>query len=202
MLKGTEKIQIILILTNQKRDERNSVQNENKNIYIRCQSEKNFQGSFTPWDGMENVLLTKRNLIWKKLNKLTSLENQVEVLRKQDELGKHTFFSYMKRVFERVTDTVREVCEEVTKTMVETVEEGKKAFAGLNEKKAEVKNDRDLTASFLARTLPYFSLSDKKVSLRCLIILIESDWLTFYKYEHTSYSLKQFNNFNRYKQRI
>ena len=68
----------------------------------------------------------------------------------------------MKRVFERVTDTVREVCEEVTKTMVETVEEGKKAFAGLNEKNAEVKNDRDSTASFLARTLPYFSLSDKK----------------------------------------
>ena len=54
-----------------------------------------------------------------KLNELVSLQNQVKVDRLQDKLGKQNFHENMKKVFEPVTKSIKDVSDEVTKTMTE-----------------------------------------------------------------------------------
>ena len=52
-----------------------------------------------------------------KLNELVSLESQVKAVRLQDKLGKQNFHEDMKKVFEPITKSIKDVSEEVTKTM-------------------------------------------------------------------------------------
>ena len=54
-----------------------------------------------------------------KFNKLDSLESQVKAIRLQDKLGKHNFLENMKKEFEPVTKSLKDVSEELTKTMTE-----------------------------------------------------------------------------------
>ena len=54
------------------------------------------------------------------LNELVSLQNQLKVVRLQDRLGKQNFHEDMKKVFEPVTKSIKDVSEEVTKTMTES----------------------------------------------------------------------------------
>ena len=49
------------------------------------------------------------------LNELVSLQNQVKAVRLQDKLGKQNFHEDMKKVFEPVTKTIKDVSEDVTK---------------------------------------------------------------------------------------
>ena len=44
-----------------------------------------------------------------KLNELVSLQNQVKAVRLQDKLGKQHFHEDMKKVYEPLTDTVKNV---------------------------------------------------------------------------------------------
>ena len=54
-----------------------------------------------------------------KLSEAVSLENQVKVDRLQDKLHKQNFHEDMKKVFELVTKSNKDVSEEVTKTLTE-----------------------------------------------------------------------------------
>ena len=56
----------------------------------------------------------------KNLNKLVSFESQVETVRLQVRLGKQNIHEDMKKVFESVTETIKDVSEEVRKTLTET----------------------------------------------------------------------------------
>ena len=62
------------------------------------------------------------------------MQNQVEKVRLQDKRGKQNFHEDMKKVFEPVTNTTKDVSEEVTKTMTENSIKNNKALESLNNK--------------------------------------------------------------------
>ena len=66
------------------------------------------------------------------LEELASLQVQVKAVRLQDKLGKQYFHEDMKKVFEPVTKTIKDVSEDVTKTMMITSKENNLALENLN----------------------------------------------------------------------
>ena len=88
-----------------------------------------------------------------KLNDLVSLENQVKVVRLQDKPSKQNFHEDMKKVFEPVTKSIKDVSEEVTKTMTENSIKNNQAIQNLNNKLLEIMNDRGILASYLMSPL-------------------------------------------------
>ena len=82
----------------------------------------------------------------KDLNELVSIENQVKIVGLQDKLGKQNFHEDMKKVFEPVTKSPKDVSEEVTKTMTENSINNNKAMKKLNEKFLELMNDKGMIA--------------------------------------------------------
>ena len=50
-----------------------------------------------------------------KLNELVSLENQVKVVRLQDNLGKQNFHEDMRKVFQPMTNVIKNTSENITK---------------------------------------------------------------------------------------
>ena len=87
------------------------------------------------------------------LNKLASLQDQVKAIRLQDKLGKQNFHEDMRKVFEPVTKTFKDVSEDVTKTMMITSEEINLAIENLNNKLLEIMNNRGILASYLMSPL-------------------------------------------------
>ena len=55
-----------------------------------------------------------------KLTKLATLQDQVKAVRLQVKFGKQKFRGHMKKVFEPVTKTIKDVSEDVTETMMIT----------------------------------------------------------------------------------
>ena len=49
-----------------------------------------------------------------KLNELVSLQDQVKAVRLQDKLGKQNFHEDMKKVFEPMTDAIKNNSEKIT----------------------------------------------------------------------------------------
>ena len=88
-----------------------------------------------------------------KLNELISLENQVKVVRLQDKLDKQNFHGDIKKVFEPVTKSIKDVSEEVTRNMTENSIKNNQALENLNNKLLEIMNDRGILASFLMSPL-------------------------------------------------
>ena len=73
----------------------------------------------------------KERVDLEKLIELDSLQRQVEDLRLQDQLGKQNFPEDMKKVFEPVTDKIKEMIEMVkgtTKAKKPSGEEKNRAF--------------------------------------------------------------------------
>ena len=87
-----------------------------------------------------------------KLEELVSLQNQVKVVKLQDKLGKQNFHEDMKKVFEPVTKSIRDVSEEVTKIMTENSIKNL-ALENLNNKLLEIMNDRGILASYVMSPL-------------------------------------------------
>ena len=88
-----------------------------------------------------------------KIEELTSLQNQVKEVRLQDKLGNQNFHEDMKKMFEPVTKSIKDVSEEVTKTMTENSNKNNKALENLNNKLLEIMNDRGILASYLLSPL-------------------------------------------------
>ena len=70
----------------------------------------------------------------KNLNKLVSSENQVKVVRLQDKLGKQNFHEDLKKVFQLVTKSNKNVSEEVADTVTGTSNNNNRALENLNNK--------------------------------------------------------------------
>ena len=84
-----------------------------------------------------------------KLNNLVSLQNQVKALRLQDKLGKQSFQEFVRKDFEPVTGTIKDVSEDVTRTMMKKSKENNKALVNSNDKLLEIMIDRGVLASYL-----------------------------------------------------
>ena len=89
----------------------------------------------------------------KKLEELASLQNQVKAVRLQDKLAKQNFHEDMKRLYEPLTDTIKNTSENITKTITDTSIKNTKAISDLNEKVLELMNEKGLIAPYLASSL-------------------------------------------------
>ena len=83
------------------------------------------------------------------LEEIVSLENQVKVVKLQDELGKQNFHEHMKKVFEPVTKSLENNSQDITQNITETSVKNNKAMENLNNKLLEIMNDRGILASYL-----------------------------------------------------
>ena len=88
-----------------------------------------------------------------KIKELATLQNQVKTIRLQDKLGKQTFHEDMKKLYELLTDTIKNVSENITKTLTENSINNNKAIENLNEKVLELMNEKGLIAPYLASSL-------------------------------------------------
>ena len=88
-----------------------------------------------------------------KLKELATLQNQVKAVKLQDKLGKQNFHENIKKLYEPLTDTIKDVSESITKTLTENSNNNNKAIENLNEKILELMNDSGLVAPYLASSL-------------------------------------------------
>ena len=86
---------------------------------------------------------------FKDLNELASFQIEEQTKRIKDKLGKQNFHENMKKVFEPVLKSIKDVSEEVTRTITETSNNYNKAPENLNSKLLEIMNDRCILASYL-----------------------------------------------------
>ena len=71
----------------------------------------------------------------------------------RNKLGKQNFHENQKKIYEPLTDTIKDVSENITKTLTENSNNNKKAIENLNEKILELMNDSGLIAPYLASSL-------------------------------------------------
>ena len=99
-----------------------------------------------------------------KLNELVSLQNQVKTVRLQGKLGEQNFHEDMKKVYEPLTNTIKNVSENISKTLTKSSINNNKAIENLNEKVLESMNDTGLVDSSLLEVLK----SDNKGQFRLI----------------------------------
>ena len=87
------------------------------------------------------------------MNKLVSLQNQVQDVRLQDKLGKQNFHADIEKVFEPVTESLENTSQKLTKTIIESYIKNNKALEHFNNKLLEIMNDRGILASYLMSPL-------------------------------------------------
>ena len=88
-----------------------------------------------------------------KLNESSSLESQVKAVRLQDKLDKENFHEDLKKVFEPVTKSIKDVSDEVLKTMTEQSINNNRPIENLKEKNLELMIDKCMIALYLASSL-------------------------------------------------
>ena len=88
-----------------------------------------------------------------KINEVVSLENQVNVVRLQDKLGKQNFYEDMKKVFQPVTKSLEKNSQDITKTITETSIKNNQAIENINNKLPEIMKVRGKLASYLMSLL-------------------------------------------------
>ena len=77
----------------------------------------------------------------------------MKTVRLQDKLGKQNFHEDMKKLYEPLTDTIKNTSENITKTLTESSKENNLALENLNNKLLEIMNDRGILASYLMSPL-------------------------------------------------
>ena len=88
-----------------------------------------------------------------KLNEAVSLQNQVKVVRLQNNLGEQNFHEDMKKVFEPVTKSLENTSENLTKAITENSIKNNEAIQNINNKLLEIMNDRGIITSYLISPL-------------------------------------------------
>ena len=87
------------------------------------------------------------------MEELATLQNQVKVVRLQDELGKQNFHENLNKVFEPVTKSLENTSQVIGKTITETSIENNQAIKNLNDKLLEIMKNRDILATYLMSPL-------------------------------------------------
>ena len=90
--------------------------------------------------------------ILEKLNELVLLQSQVKAVRLQDKLGQQNSHEDKKKIFEPLTDTIKNTSKK-TKTISETSVKNNQALENLNNRLLEMMNDRNILASSLISPL-------------------------------------------------
>ena len=101
-----------------------------------------------------------------KLKELATLQNQVKAVKLQEKLGKQNFHENIKKLYEPLTDTIKDVSENITKTLTENSNKNNKAIENLNEKILELMKDSGLIAPYLASSLVIVFKPENKSQFR------------------------------------
>ena len=112
------------------------------------------------------MFLIKNREDLEKLKELATLQNQVKPVKLQDKLGKQNFHEDMKKQYEPLTDTIKNVSQNITETLTENSINNNKANENLNENVLELMNAKGLIAPYLASSLVEVFKSDNKSQLR------------------------------------
>ena len=108
----------------------------------------------------------KNKEVLEKLNELVSLESQVKAVRSQHKLGKQNFHEHMKKVFEPVTKSIKDVSEEVTQTMTQNSNENNQALENLNDNFLKTTNDKGIIAFCLLSALSKITILEKSTQFK------------------------------------
>ena len=100
------------------------------------------------------------------LNELITLQDQVKVVKLQDKLGEQNFHEDMKKLYEPLTDTIKDVSDNISKTITENSINNNKAIENLNEKFLELMDDKGLIAPYLTSSLVEAFKKDNKGQFR------------------------------------
>ena len=92
----------------------------------------------------------KIETIWKKIEELDSIQNQIKDLRLQDKLNQLTFHEEKKKLYEPFTNTIKTTSQDITKTITETSIEKNQGNSDLREKVSLLLNDKGMIAPYLA----------------------------------------------------
>ena len=103
-----------------------------------------------------------------KLGELASLQNQVQEVTVQDQLGEQNYHQNVKKLYEPLTDTIKNTSENLTKTIAETSIINNKAIEDLNENVSELMNYKDMIAPYLASSLVILLKPENKSQFRLL----------------------------------
>ena len=87
------------------------------------------------------------------LEELALMKKHVEEVRLQDKFGKQIFHEIVKKLYEQLTDAIRNNSENLTKTFTEVSNKNNQALDSLNNKFLEILNDRGIIASYLLSPL-------------------------------------------------
>ena len=107
-----------------------------------------------------------------KLEEVVSLQNQVEVLRLQDKLGKQNCHENMKKVFEPATDTNKNTSEDITKHMMVISKQSNNTLSNLSNKLLELLNDRGVIASCLLS--PLSTITNPEYAIQFKLVKVPS----------------------------
>ena len=100
-----------------------------------------------------------------KLEELESLQNQVQEVRLQDKLREQKYYQNLEKLYEPLTDTIKNTSENLTKAITENYINNNKAIENLNEKVLELMNDKGTIATYLASSVVNLFKSERKVNL-------------------------------------
>ena len=109
-----------------------------------------------------------------KLEELASLENQVKEVRLHYKLAIQSFYENIEKVFEPVTDTMKNTSEKITKTITESSITHNKAVETINEKVSELMNNKGMIAPHLASFLVNLFKPENKIQLKSYQLLIRN----------------------------
>ena len=101
-----------------------------------------------------------------KIKNLATLQNQVKSVRLQDKLGKQNFHEDMKKLYEPLTDTIKDVSDDISKVISETSIRNTKTISDLNEKVLELMDEKGLIAPYLASSLVNLSTPENRSQFR------------------------------------
>ena len=85
-----------------------------------------------------------------KLNESVSLESQVKAVTLQNKLGEQNYHQNAEKVYNSLTDAIKDTSEKLTKTVTETYLNNNKAIENINQKVLELMNDKGMIAPYLA----------------------------------------------------
>ena len=99
-----------------------------------------------------------------KLEELASLQNQVKVVKLQNNHGKQNFHEIMKPVFELVTKSLENTSQDITKTITDTSIENFQAVRNINHKLLEIMNDRGIFIEVSYLMFPLSKITNQESS--------------------------------------
>ena len=102
------------------------------------------------------------------LEQFNSLQNQVKAVKLQYKWGKQNFHEDMKKLFEPVTDTIKNTYEGLRKSIFLTSKENNKTLENLNNRLLELMYDRSIMASILLSFLSKNTNPENKSQFKLL----------------------------------